>query len=311
MKRILLSAIALAAFMIAPAIMAQVAPPAEPIVIVLPGISPEGIEWDSANSRFLISSLTDGIIRSVDDAGSAEIFIQDGDVTTSVGIEVDEANTRLLVAVGEASVFFDPASSGVAALAAYDLETGERQFWVDLGALYPDGRHFANDVAVDDEGNAYVTDSFSPVLYRVDSEGNAEIFVEDERLGSAFLGANGIVFHPDGYLLVAVSGTNTVYKVPLDAPETMTVVESEELLSIDGMVLDNDGTLYAVNNGTEQALLALTSDDEWATATLSASVLTGGSATTVTVRDGIPFYINAYLGNQNASQYEIVPVVLE
>lgn len=313
--KVLLLAIALS--VLAFPVMAQEttpeSPPAE-VIVNQAGLLPEGVEYDAANDRFLFGSLSQGTIFQIQEGGEAEPFVEDDDLGSTVGIHIDTANSRLLVSNSDAGVFSDPAALGMAGLAAYDLETGERLFLADLGALLPDNRHFANDVTVDDEGNAYVTDSFSPVIYRVDREGNAEIFIEDEQLSSPSFGLNGIDFHPDGYLLAAVAGSGSIIRIPVDDPASLAPVELGELLSIDGMVLSQDGgTIYAVAD-TEagvQELVEVTTDDDWATATVTNRVQTGGNATTVALRDGLPYFINAKLGDPAAEQYEIVPTIFE
>ncbi|MBI5671299.1 MAG: SMP-30/gluconolactonase/LRE family protein [Chloroflexi bacterium] len=288
----------------------------EPIIINLAALLPEGVEYDAANDRFLFGSLSQGTIFQIEEGGEAEPFIEDEDLVSTVGIHVDAANNRLLVSNSDSSMFSDPSATGTAQLAAYDLETGERLFLADLGALLPDNRHFANDVTIDADGNAYVTDSFSPVIYRVDMDGNAEIFIESDRLTSDNFGLNGIDYHPDGYLLAAVSGSAAVYKIPLDDPEGLTEVALSEPLAIDGMVLSPDGSrFYAVadtfSGAGGQQLVEVTSDDDWATATVTNRAETGGEATTVALRDGAPHFINVYFGNPQAEQYEIVPVTFE
>jgi sugar lactone lactonase YvrE len=285
----------------------------EAIVVEQPGILPEGVEYDAEGGRFLFGSLSQGTIFQLPDGGAAEPFIEDEELASTVGIHIDRTNNRLLVSNSNPAVFSDPEEQGMAGLAAYDLESGERLFLTDLGGLFPDGRHFANDVTSDAEGNAYVTDSFSPVIYRVDPEGNAEIFVEDDQLSNEQVGLNGIDFHPDGYLLAAVSGGGTIFKIPLDDPSALSEVQLSEPLSIDGMVLSEDGSvLYAVAytgaEGAMQELVEVTSEDDWTTAEVTARIETGGGATTVALREGVPYYINAYLNNPAAEQYEIVPV---
>lgn len=293
-------------------------PSMEAIVIELPGILPEGVEYDATGERFLFGSLSEGTIFQIAEGGAAEPFIEDEDLVSSVGIHVDIYNNRLLVANSDASIFFGSEGPGMAAVAAYDLESGERLYLTDLGALLPESGHFANDVTVDADGNAYVTDTLVPVIYRVDPDGNAEIFIEDEQLTGESFGLNGIDFHPDGYLLAAVAGTASIYKIPLDGPSALTVVELSEPLSIDGIVLAPDGsTLYAVaatgdlSTGGLQEVIEVTSDDDWTTAEVTARIETGGNATTVALRDGTPYFINVYFGNPDAEQYEIVPVTFE
>jgi sugar lactone lactonase YvrE len=286
----------------------------EPIVINQAGLLPEGVEYDAAHDRFLFGSLSQGTIYQITEGGKAEPFIEDKDLVSTVGIHIDTANNRLLVSNSDSAVFSDQTAAGKAGLAAYDLNTGERLFLADLGALLPDNRHFANDMTVDADGNAYVTDSFSPVIYRVDMEGNAEIFIQDEQLTNENFGLNGIDSHPNGYLLAAVAGSAAVFKIPLDDPESLIAVELSEPLSIDGMALTPDGsTFYAVATpfSGAQELVEVMSDDDWATASVTNRIETGGSATTVALRDGVPYYINAKLNDPQAQQYEIVPVSFE
>jgi hypothetical protein len=114
-----------------------------------------------------------------------------------------------------------PATAGkLAALGIYTLITGTRIKWVDLGGLLPGMAHFANDLAIDPQGNAYITDSFSPIIYKVDVNGNASVFMANERFATqpGEFGFNGIVFHPSGYLIVAFSKENKLFKFPVANP---------------------------------------------------------------------------------------------
>lgn len=111
----------------------------EEIVIEVQGILPEGVEYDAEGERFLFGSLTEGTIRQITEGGEAEPFIEDEDLVSSVGIHIDTANNRLLVANSDVSILMGGGDgNGMAMLGAYDLETGERLFMADLGALLPD-----------------------------------------------------------------------------------------------------------------------------------------------------------------------------
>lgn len=225
---------------------------------------------------------------------------------STVGIHIDEANGRLLVTNSSADAF--TGGEGVAMLGAYDLATGEPIFMVDLGALYPEGRHFANDVTVDADGTAYVTDSFSPVIYQVTLEGEASIFLESELFGSGFLGLNGIDIHPDGYLLVANAGNSALLKIVLDEDPNIEPVEVNFPFGADGLVVNEAGEVIAVSRlAGVQYVLRVTSDNDWATATVAEQVATEGGATTVALtEDDVPYYINAYLNDPAAQEYQIV-----
>jgi sugar lactone lactonase YvrE len=275
------------------------------------GLSPEGIEWDATRGRFLVGSLSQGTIYSVtpNDDGTAVIepLIEDEALVTTVGLELDKENDRLLVSNSDRTAF--AGGPGGAGLAAYDLETGEQVYLVDFASVYESDNNFANDVTVDDEGNAYVTNSFAPVLYKVTPEGEASVLIEDESLGADFLGTNGIVFHPDGYLLVTNSGTQSLLKVTLGDEVTITPVELDVPFGADGMILAEDGTLYGVSNqGEQQVIVAVVSDDDWSTASVTTVGETTGAATTIALAGGVPYYINAYLNDAERTEYQIIGV---
>ncbi len=294
------------------------------VLAARPGFHPEGIEWDAEGGRFLTGSLAEGTIFEIADDGTVTPFIEDEDLASTIGIHIDHTDNRLLVCNSDASVFSDPEAAGIAQLGIYDLATGERLQFADLGALLEEGnRHFCNDVTSDAEGNAYVTDSLSSVIYQVTPDGEASILVEDERLTNEMIGLNGIDYHPDGYLLAAVAGAGAIFKIPLDDPETLTQVELSEPFGVDGMVLHPNGNLIAVattfneDETTNSELLEVASEDDWASAEIvhRAPLDATLSPTTVALRDEIPYVIHAHFnemgGETPVEAFEILRVDFE
>ncbi len=281
-----------------------------------PGLFPEGVEWNEQTEQFLVGSIAEGTIYTVADDGTATAFIEDDALMSSIGIQVDVANNRLLVCNTDSSVLSSQDAPGQISLGAYDLATGEQLFMADLTALGPEGaRFFANDVAVDDEGNAYVTNSFAPVIYKVDKDGNASIFVQDDRLTAEGFGLNGIVFHEHGFLIAAVTATGQLFKIPLNDPTNLSEVTLDApVTGADGMILDDNGDLFVVS-GQQMMVFRLHSDDEWATATTAELVPTEQAATTATLRDGQVYVLFAHLDQMGAATpqqtFEIVHVPFE
>jgi len=252
----------------------------EQIVAQRDGFIPEGVEYDMANGRLLTGSLSEGSIFHIAADGSVTPIISDPELVSSVGIEVDELRARLLVANADRSVF-DGGTTGQAMLGVYDLNSGERIAMVDLAATVPhagdDAAFFANDVAVADDGTAYVTDTRMNAIYRVDTQYQASLF---HRFEDGEAGPNGIVEHPSGYLLVARGAD--LWKVPTDdtgaaAPVTL----PQDIPGQDGMVW-SAGRLAIVSNSTNR-VVALTSGDEWATAQLDGIAHYEPQATTAAV----------------------------
>jgi sugar lactone lactonase YvrE len=246
------------------------------------GFIPEGIEYDQANGRFLSGSLAEGTIFVLERDGRVVPFIRDPDLVSSVGIEVDEPRDRLLVANSDRAAFGGDAA-GQAKLGVYNLTTGERIAMVDLGTLLgAQPKFFANDVTVDGDGNAYVTDTMNGVLYRVTPAYQASVL---HRFTDLPEGAqlNGIVYHDGGYLLVAAG--EHLYKVPVANPAGTTKVNvTDPVGGQDGIVLAADGRLVATSNSaTEPRLVAFRSNDNWSTAQRDGVALLNGQATTAAV----------------------------
>ena len=108
MKKVLL-VIMLLLLAVVPQAFAQEAELPDLIMAAHPGIHPEGIEWDAENERFLTGSLTEGTIFAVADDGTVTPFIEDENLLASVGIHIDAANNRLLVASSDLAAAGDPA----------------------------------------------------------------------------------------------------------------------------------------------------------------------------------------------------------
>ena len=257
-------------------------PPMLPDVIVAErgGFIPEGVEYDMDNGRLLTGSLSEGTVFQLHEDGRVTPLVADPDLVSSVGIEADELRGRLLVANSDRSVF-QGESRGQAMLGVYDLATGERIAMVDLAAAVDDAgdeaAFFANDVAVADDGAAYVTDTRMNLVYRVDADYQASVF---HRFDDDGAGPNGIVEHPAGYLLVARGAA--LWKVPLADPAAAAAVAlPEEIPGQDGMVW-SAGRLAIVSNSANR-VVALTSADDWTTADLAGVAAYETQATTAAV----------------------------
>jgi sugar lactone lactonase YvrE len=247
------------------------------------GFIPEGIEYDTTNGRFLTGSLAEGTIFVIERDGRVVPFIRDAELVSSVGIEADESRNRLLVANSNSAVFNDQNAAGHAKLGVYNLASGEKLAMVDVGATIGAGaRHFANDVTVDGEGNAYVTDTFANAIYKVTPQYQAAIMQRFTDLPQG-VQLNGIVYHDGGYLLAVAE--DRIYKVPVANPAGTTQVNvTNPVAGQDGIVLLSDGRLVATSNSdTEPRLVAFRSDDNWATANRVAEAVLNGQATTVAV----------------------------
>jgi hypothetical protein len=147
------------------------------------------------------------------------------------------------------------AGGGTGLVFVYDTATGQliRSFTTGFG-----GAQFLNDVAIAPNGDAFVTDSFRPVLYRVpaaDVVPGAGLGTLDPWLDfagtplvyEAGFNLNGIVATPDGSsLLVVQSNTGELFRITTATKEVSQVDLGPELVHGDGLTL-RGRTLYAVD----------------------------------------------------------------
>jgi len=257
------------------------------IVMERGGFIPEGIEFDTTARRFLTGSLVDGTVYEIRPDGTLNPFAVDPELVSSIGIEADEPRDRLLVANSDRSVFNPDSGPGLAKLGVYRLSTGDRIAMVDLGAVAGGGSDrvvFTNDVTVDPEGNVYLTDTRMNIVYRVDTDYTASVLYRFA--ATPGLGLNGIVYHPDGFLIVvAVGGQGILYRIPVDNPRAAEPIElSQPATGADGLIWSSAGELIVVSNSTSSAT-AYASADGWRSAELVGEATFEGQATTGAVVD--------------------------
>lgn len=269
------------------------------VIVEQENLFPEGVEYSSKVGSFFLSSQTEGTVYQVNSEGISP-FVEDERLVSSLGLQVDEQRNRLLVAnsdLGFSVNSTEATQQNLAALGIYDLFTGESIAYANLGTLLPDAPHVANDIAVDALGNAYVTDSFSPVIYQVDPQGNPSIFLEDERFAGEGFNLNGIVYHPNEFLIATKSNEGLLFKVPLDNPEEFSQVQIDRtLLGSDGLFLVDNDSLVVVSNELNQ-VFALDTNDNWESAMVVDSFATPDVfPTTATVRESEIFTLYSNLG---------------
>lgn len=269
------------------------------IAFVSDRLYPEGLAYSPQLGKFFVSSLTQGKVGTVDANGTYADFVSDPQLIGAVGLEVN--NGKLYVCNGDQGVSTKTTAQSpfmTAGLFVFDITTKRLDRQVNLAALLPGQRHFANDVTVDAQGNAYVTDSFSPVIYKVTPDGTASIFLTDPRFSSTSFGLNGIVYHPNGYLLVAQTGAAKLYKINLLNNNTITEVEGIAVGGDGLQLIGND--IYIVNGSNRVSQYR--SADNFQTASLIKIDNVGyAQATTNAEANGQIYTINARIGELSAS----------
>ncbi|KAL8159083.1 hypothetical protein V2J09_000620 [Rumex salicifolius] len=209
----------------------------------------ECAKWDDLHRRFLVSFMEGGVgqITLPDDSPGGSnldeiVVVKDADLAgnASLGISVDRPRNRLLVVVA------DVLRNRYSGVAAYDLDSWKRLFLTHLSGSPGVEKTFADDVAVDKNGNSYITDAKGGKIWKVSVEGKllstitSPLFQAQEWYGG-LISLNGIVYHPDGYLLVIHTMTGLLYKIEgledEEGKEVVKVVEGVKLRFGDGIEL--------------------------------------------------------------------------
>jgi Cu-Zn family superoxide dismutase len=227
----------------------------------LPGeaVFPEGIAVQTATGELFVSSFTSGaIFRGSLERPGMEVFLPGGvdGRTSALGLAVDQRD-RLLVCGGTSGLVF-----------VYDLarRTLLRRFDNGLPKTTDprEPKAFINDVTITPVGDAFLTDSIVPVLYRIPAYALEEGGVGDAMLepwlafeGTALrytyggdlvssLNLNGIVSSADGrFLLVVQTNTGKVFRIEV-ATRQVDEVKGVVIPGGDGLVLDGQ-VLYGIH----------------------------------------------------------------
>jgi sugar lactone lactonase YvrE len=228
--------------------------------------NPEGVAYDPRTATFFVGTIGDGTIyrASLTDA-QAHVFIPGTEGGQATGLKV--WGDRLYVAGG-----------ATGQLRVYEIATGALVATFDTGE-----GGLLNDLAITNDGDVYVTDSFRPYLWHITPEqleagtGVAVgIPVDPEITYDPFaFNLNGIVALKGGKrLIVGHSATGELFRIDLDETSplgrTITRIDAEPLFS-DGLLLDR-GHLVAVTFYPAPTLTFVRLDAKDATAVVVASL---------------------------------------
>lgn len=264
----------------------------------------ECAQWDPAHHRFLVSFIGAGLGQVAFPPGLPLAVAQEESLVSlgpdlagfsTLGFKIDSARHRVLAAIA------DSFKNKYSALVAYDTRTWKRIFLTKLAG--PERASLADDVAFDPEGNIYVTDAVGGLIWKVRSDGSearvltaSQAFkVKPQSLLVGWVSLNGIVYHPEGFLLVSHTGGNAIFKVSLDGQDVRRV-DVEGTLFGDGIDLVRPDQLAVASLWTGVRLVE--SKNGWLTANVTHlySPPRHRFASAVTIKDGDVFvnYLNGF-----------------
>ncbi|MCW2960918.1 MAG: hypothetical protein JWM90_1305 [Thermoleophilia bacterium] len=227
-------------------------------VIELPGarVFPEGIALDESGSRMFVSSTTDGRVftGTLESERLAPLAVGTNGPTAAIGLATGPDNA-LWVAGGDTGTLWRLDQSGGDVAGAHKVPGT--------------GPTFLNDVAVAEDGTAYVTDSMRPVIYRITPDAAASapleawLTLDDTAIKyTEGFNLNGIEFTPDDEQLLVVQGnTGKLFRIPMDgdAPAEVDLGDGK-LPSGDGMEIDGQRMFIVLGDSGEVGVVDLADD---------------------------------------------------
>ncbi|WP_298146570.1 hypothetical protein [Flavobacterium sp.] len=186
---------------------------------------PEGIHT-LPNGDLLVGGFGDGSIQRIDSKDQISYFSAPGQngLVIAVGMAVDEKNNRLWVA----NFNFKTSSGNPGSnFKVFDLKSGK--LLKTIPENFIDGAFF-NEVTLDPQGNAYVSDTFGPNIWKTSfADSKPEVFVSDPLLKNPApdqpFGLNGLTITPDSKYLIAsvmnrtIKGGGTLVRIHLGTKE--------------------------------------------------------------------------------------------
>ena len=280
--------------------------------------NPEGIEFNKNDNTFLLSSLNATPIIKVNLDWTFKTFTSGEKFPLSTaGLEIDYERNRLLVAGFNGTELFDEdiKTKGSSFLRIYNLKTGIIEKDINLSSLAPNANsYFANDIAVDNKGNIYVSDWYAKVIYKVNLDGTPSLFWTSKASGP-----NGLDFHKDGYLLVSVLSVNDKFlysdfgliKIPVNNPELAKNVDisNSGYTGFDGMVINSKWNIIGITNNWKfpgwNILIELSGKKDWESAEIINSKEITASTTLAITPENKNYVINQDFSNDSATNWKI------
>jgi sugar lactone lactonase YvrE len=209
----------------------------------------EGLAVDPASGDLFLSSVHRRRILRLGADGTPRDFVPPASegLFGVLGMRIDGAR-HLLWAVSSGLPEVDglgDAERGHTTVHCFDLQTGAVRAKLEL--YERDHKHHFDDLVLDKDGRAYVSDGFGGAIYAVAPDGSHEIWLGPGTLASP----QGLAWSADGRTLYAADYNRGVAAIDRATRAVRWLAAADAtLVGIDGLVLDpHDGALVATQNG--------------------------------------------------------------
>lgn len=239
---------------------------------------PEGVASDSDGNIYVGSLKKGTIYKAKANSSKAKQFIapNEGGLMTVVGMVAD--NNGNLYACSSDPGVSEFTKTGKVSLKKIDLKTKSIQASYTLP-----GGGFCNDIAIDNNNNVYVTDSFNPrVLVLKNGSNKLKTFVSNNSFSGEGFNLNGIAFDGKSNLYVVKYNDGKLFRINLSKKYVKEISLPRPLFTPDGLKYVNN-KLIVVEGASESSRGLATAG----LGRLTEITLKGSKATLKTMVDGL------------------------
>jgi len=217
-------------------------------------LHPEGIAWDGAGKRWLVSSVRQRKVVAVDARGNARDLVRSGQDGLDAALAIGVDSARGLVWVASAALpqmqGWTEADTGRSHLFAFDLASGRVRRKIRLPPA--ESGHSVGDLTVTSDGTVFASDTRAPAIYRV-APGSGDTASTVAANTPMVRSPQGLVL--DGERLLVADYSLGIESVDLatGAVRTIPAPPGTTVLGIDGLVRLDQRNLIGVQNGVAPA----------------------------------------------------------
>ncbi len=201
--------------------------------------TPESFIADPSTGNYFISNINGGGPGGKDDDGFITKLDKDGKVINLIFVDGKNKDIILNAPKGLDIIGNILYVSDIDFVRGFDKETGKLLYDLDFKAFNPSS---LNDLTHDSQGNLYVSDWISNMIFKIETKNNNKISVVAK--GNTLGGPNGLNIHPKTNKLINVTWeTGKVQEID-SSGSVKTIVEDKRFKTLDGIDFDNNGNMF-------------------------------------------------------------------
>lgn len=205
----------------------------------------EGLAYNAKKQTFYVGSVHQRKIVAVKNGVTTDFSSPADGLWSVLGMRVDPARGWLWVCTAAFPQMrgFEAKDKGKSGIFKYDLRTGK----LAKRYILPDGNHALGDLLIGRLGAIFVTDSVSPIIYKIDPRRDElEEFVRSD----TFVSLQGLAFSNGDREMFVADYSKGIFRVDMATKQIVQLKAGENvtLLGIDGLY-SYRGKLIAIQNG--------------------------------------------------------------